>query len=110
VLHLLHFKYGAVYMYETADGQTIRDLYKTVYLFFANEVNVIFYIVVMILLGFHLSHGVWSAFQSLGLNSKSFTPVIRVVGYCFAVIMALGFVILPAVVYWDPFKILGGTL
>jgi succinate dehydrogenase / fumarate reductase cytochrome b subunit len=110
VLHLLHFKYGAVYMYTTADGQYIRDLYETVYRFFASEFNVAFYVIVMVLLGFHLSHGVWSAFQSLGLNSKSFTPTIRRIGYAFAVVMGFGFVLIPILVYWDIFKTLGGTV
>lgn len=109
ILHLLHFKYGAIYMYTTADGMYIRDLYETVYRFFANELNVIFYVVVMILLGYHLSHGVWSAFQSIGINGKSFTPIIRWIGYAFAVVMAAGFLGIPIFVYMDIFKILGGA-
>ncbi len=109
ILHLLHFKYGEIFMYTTGNGQYIRDLFETVYRFFGNIVNVIFYVVVMILLGYHLSHGFWSAFQSLGLNGKRFTMITRIVGYFFAVIMAIGFVFIPVFVHLDVYNILGGT-
>lgn len=106
ILHLLHFKYGENIMYTTMDGQEIRDLYIVVYNFFGNIWNVIFYIAVMILLGFHLSHGFWSAFQSLGLNGVRFTPLIYGLGYVFAVFMAIGFIVFPI---WA-FYITGGVL
>jgi len=109
ILHLLHFKYGEIFMYTTGNGQYIRDLFETVYRFFGNIVNVIFYVVVMILLGYHLSHGFWSAFQSLGLNGKRFTMITRIVGYFFAVIMAIGFVFIPVFVHLDVYNILGGA-
>ncbi len=96
-------------MYTTGNGQYIRDLFETVYRFFGNIVNVIFYVVVMILLGYHLSHGFWSAFQSLGLNGKRFTMITRIIGYIFAVIMAIGFVFIPVFVHLDVYNILGGT-
>jgi succinate dehydrogenase / fumarate reductase cytochrome b subunit len=107
VLHLLHFKFGEI-IYYTPQGYDyqIRDLYAVVYNFFGNFWNVLFYVVVMVLLGFHLSHGVWSAFQSLGLNGLRFTPVAYGVGSAFAVIMAIGFVFLPV---WI-FMITGGTV
>jgi succinate dehydrogenase / fumarate reductase cytochrome b subunit len=95
VWHLLHFKYGEIMMYTTADGKVIRDLYTLVYQFYGNTVNVILYMLVMTLLGFHLYHGFWSAFQSLGLNGKRFTPFIYAVGGIFAVVMAAGFLFLP---------------
>jgi succinate dehydrogenase / fumarate reductase cytochrome b subunit len=95
VLHLLHFKYGAVIMYTTKDGEYIRDLYTLVHQFYGNIWNVIFYMVVMILLGFHLSHGFWSAFQSLGINHPFYTPLLQSLGYLFAIVMGLGFLVIP---------------
>jgi len=100
ILHLFHFKYGEMIMYTTADGQYIRDLYALVYQFFGNIWNTIFYIVVMILLGFHLSHGVWSAFQSLGIYGKRFTPFVYGLGSVFAIFMAAGFIFLPVWIYY----------
>ena len=99
VWHLLHFKFGEMIMYTTADGKIIRDLYIVVYQFFGNIINVVLYILVMALLGFHLSHGFWSAFQSLGLNGKRFTPFIYGLATIFAVVMAVGFIMLPLWIY-----------
>ena len=99
VLHLIHFKYGEVIMYTTKDGMVIRDLYTLVYSFFSNIWNVIFYVVVMILLGFHVSHGFWSAFQSLGISGARFTKLAQQFGYVFAVIMGVGFLFLPVWIF-----------
>ena len=99
VWHLLHFKFGEMITYSTADGNVIRDLYAVVYQFYSNILNVILYIAVMALLGFHLSHGFWSAFQSLGLSGKRFTPFIYSLGGVFAVLMAAGFIVLPIWVF-----------
>jgi succinate dehydrogenase / fumarate reductase cytochrome b subunit len=106
VWHLLHFKFGEMIMYTTSDGQVIRDLYTVVYQFYENVINVILYVVVLSLLGFHLSHGFWSAFQSLGINGKRFTPFVITLGIFFAIIMAVGFILLPVYI----FIISGGAL
>jgi len=53
----------------------------------------------MALLGFHLSHGFWSAFQSLGLNGKRFTPFVYGVAGVFALLMAVGFIVLPVWIF-----------
>ncbi len=99
VIHLLNFKYGEEVMYTTKDGMLIRDLYATVTGYFSNIWNVIFYDVVMILLALHLSHGFWSAFQSLGLNGPRFMKFIRGFGYLYAIVLGAGFVFIPVWVY-----------
>jgi succinate dehydrogenase / fumarate reductase cytochrome b subunit len=99
IWHLLHFKFGEMIIYSTADGMVIRDLYIVVYQFYGSMVNVILYIVVMVLLGFHLSHGFWSAFQSLGLSGKLFTPLVYGVAGVFALLMAAGFIVLPVWIF-----------
>ncbi|TFH02198.1 MAG: succinate dehydrogenase cytochrome b subunit [Calditrichales bacterium] len=106
VWHLLHFKFGEEVMYTTADGKVVRDLYVIVYQFYGNVINVALYIVIMALLGFHLSHGFWSAFQSLGLNGKRFTPFAYGFGSLFAFLMAIGFIILPVWIFFGT----GGAL
>ncbi len=93
-LHLLHFKYGSYYEYNVG-GEVIRDLYRTVHEYFSNPLNVTYYIVMMALLGLHLSHGVWSAFQSLGLNGPRFTPLMTKIGTAIAVFVAIGFIGIP---------------
>ncbi len=101
IFHLLHFKYGNVTMY-TPEGYThqIPNLYQTVIEFFQNPWNVAFYVIIMVLIGFHLSHAFWSAFQSLGLGSKWFTSFIYTLGVLYAIFVAFGFVFLPIWIYF----------
>lgn len=56
------------------------------------------YIVGTIFLGFHLSHGFASAFQSLGLNHPKYMPLIKAFSVVFAIVIAAGFCSLPLLV------------
>jgi succinate dehydrogenase / fumarate reductase cytochrome b subunit len=49
-------------------------------------------------LGFHLWHGLWSAFQSLGVSSRAFTPGIRRFAVAAATLLAVGFAAVPLAV------------
>jgi succinate dehydrogenase / fumarate reductase cytochrome b subunit len=60
-----------------------------------------FYVVAMILLGFHLHHGFQSAFQSLGLNHPRYTPLIKTMGLIFSIIVPLGFAVIPIYFYFS---------
>jgi hypothetical protein len=55
---------------------------------------------VMLLLGVHLRHGVWSAFQSLGATKPRLTPLIYLIGAVLALAIAVGFLILPLWIYF----------
>ena len=61
---------------------------------------VIFYIACFLILGFHLWHGFHSAFQTLGLNHKVYTPVIKKLGMVYTVMIVSGFTIIPLVIYF----------
>ena len=54
-----------------------------------------FYIVAVILLGFHLNHGFQSAFQTFGWNHKKYFPLIEKIGFIYSIIMAIGFASIP---------------
>jgi succinate dehydrogenase / fumarate reductase cytochrome b subunit len=49
----------------------------------------------MVFLAFHLWHGFKSAFQTLGVHHRKYTPAIRKVGYGFAIIVPAVFAIMP---------------
>lgn len=66
---------------------------------FKNPVYVGFYVISMIFLAFHLSHGFASAFQTLGLNHKKYTPVIEKVGLGFAILIPTLFALIPIVMF-----------
>lgn len=101
VIHLINFKYAPAQMI-TLEGMTepVKDLYTVVKKVFMMEGYTIYYIVTVILLGYHLRHGFWSAFQSLGINHPFWTKPIYAIGVLFAVLMSIGFVFIPAWMYW----------
>jgi succinate dehydrogenase / fumarate reductase cytochrome b subunit len=53
----------------------------------------------MIILASHLSHGFASAFQTLGLNHKKYTPIIKKVGLGFSILVPTLFAVIPIVMY-----------
>jgi succinate dehydrogenase / fumarate reductase cytochrome b subunit len=95
ILHLRAFKFGA--WYQAQDG--VRDLYRLQMEIFSNLAYVSFYCVAMVLIGFHLWHGVPSVAQSLGIDHPKYTPRILWVGRTLAVLIAGGFFILPIYTY-----------
>lgn len=78
---------------------TINDLYTPVYNTFTNLGFVIFYVVAMFFIGLHLKHGFQSAFQTLGLNHKKYTPIIQFLGLAYSILIPLGFAIIPLYFY-----------
>lgn len=102
ILHVMHFKYHLfspeTYM-TSYDGAEMVDLAKHVEVAFLNPWIVAAYSFVMILIGVHLKHGVWSAFISLGAKNPKVTPVLYVIGGVVAVLLAAGFLLLPLYIY-----------
>ena len=62
---------------------------------------VVFYIAAFIFLGFHLVHGFQSAFKTLGLDNKSFTPVIQALAIVYSVIIVGGYTMIPLMIYFS---------
>jgi succinate dehydrogenase / fumarate reductase cytochrome b subunit len=54
---------------------------------------------VMVLLGLHLRHGFWSAFQSIGALGPRWRPAMFSAGVLFAIVIAVGFLLMPIYVY-----------
>ncbi len=78
----------------------MRDLYRLIIEVFKQPGYVFWYLVSLILLGFHLSHGVGSIFQSFGLKNQKSTPLINKISLAYAIIVALGFLSQPFYVYF----------
>lgn len=77
-------------------GYEVEDTYSLVANLFINNIFYdILYIVGAVLLGFHLAHGFWSAFQTLGLNNKQWMSRLQLIGKVYAIIVAVGFSIIP---------------
>ena len=76
------------------------DVYEVTYSLFQNIYYVIFYTALMIPLGLHLHHGLKSGFRSLGFYHKKGLKILAKVSLIYAVIMAVGFGIIPLIVYF----------
>lgn len=95
VIHLKTFKFGP--WYETPEG--MRDLSRLVNEVYREPLHVVFYVLSMIVVGMHLSWGLSSAFQSMGLEHSRYNGAIRGAGLAIAIIMGLGFALIPVVIY-----------
>lgn len=51
-------------------------------------------------LGFHLFHAFSSAFQTLGLNHRIWTPVVKVLTWVYALLIPMGFALIPVIIYF----------
>lgn len=86
-------------------GEAYKDLWTVTTEFFNPAKNdlavvyLIFYVVSMFVLMFHLWHGFASAFQSLGLNHKRYNSLIGLVGKAFAVLVPLAFAAIPIILF-----------
>jgi succinate dehydrogenase / fumarate reductase cytochrome b subunit len=93
IYHLLHLTFGKVH-----PSFIENDPYHNVVAGFQVWWVSAFYIVANLTLGLHLYHGLWSMFNSLGLNQKTFNPWKRVFATAFALIITLGNVSFPIAV------------
>ncbi len=95
VLHILHFTTGTI----RPAGVFVRgDVYGNVVAGFRIPWVTAFYVVSMLALGLHLYHGAWSAFRSLGAAPPSPRPLRRRLALLIAVLVALGFAVVPLAV------------
>jgi len=106
VVHVLQFRYEwsplmpSAKQYQTVlDGKTVVDLHAIVVDTFRNPWWVLFYVGTMVFLGLHVRHGIWSMFQSLGVMPKLYSRCIYVTGGVVAVLLAVGFLVLPIYLY-----------
>lgn len=99
VIHIDTFKLGDTGTVIN-DGTQMRNLKALVLETFQNPFYAFGYTFVMILLGFHLKHGVWSAFTSLTMKHKKYSAMIYTAGVVFAVLMAVGFLFIPLYIYF----------
>jgi succinate dehydrogenase / fumarate reductase cytochrome b subunit len=101
LLHLFNFWYnmmfaeifGIVGTHSPADGFAyIKDT-------FSNPVFSILYLIWLAALWFHLSHGFWSALQTLGWNGKTWFCRWKIIGIIYVSLLILGFVIV-VLAFW----------
>ena len=86
VFHILHLTTGTLH-----PAFSPTDVYGNVLVAFSVPAVTIFYLVAMISLGLHLHHGVWSVFQTLGVNHPHLDRFRRRLATLLAVGVSVGF-------------------
>lgn len=82
-------------------GLAYDQMYHRVSVAFQQEWIVIAYLIGLIALAFHLYHGFQSAFKTLGLNHRKWTPIIHAIGVLYSILIPLGFAIIPIYMYFS---------
>jgi succinate dehydrogenase / fumarate reductase, cytochrome b subunit len=101
VIHIINFYWIIRFRPDSMEMVVIgayemEDSYKLVSdLFKSSVIYNIFYVISAILLGFHLSHGFWSGFHTIGLSDKNWMSRLQIIGKIYAVIVAIGFSVIP---------------
>ena len=86
IFHLMNFSFV------DKTGTTIFQIVSSA---FQHPAYVLFYTVAMVVVALHVSHGLWSAFQTLGANHPKYMPLIMTASIALAVIIGVGFGFLP---------------
>ena len=114
VLHLYHFwtpsRFGGMMgvheLQQTTlndyNGQEVHNLYAEMLVVFQGNLGVvIIYVLGVISLFWHLLHGFQSAFQTFGINHKKYTPIIKVLGVAYSLVICLLFAAMPISIFLE---------
>lgn len=101
VIHMRSFWYEMHWGSIQPDTAGNKDLYSVVNAAFSQWWYVALYVVCMVGLAFHLSHGFSSAFQTLGINHKKYTPFIKKLGIVYAILIPAAFAIIPLIMFFN---------
>lgn len=86
IFHLINFHFV---------DKTNTTIYQIVTEAFKNPVYVIIYVLAMVVAALHVSHGFWSAFQTIGFNHEKYMPFIMALSIVFSLAVGFGFGIIP---------------
>jgi succinate dehydrogenase / fumarate reductase cytochrome b subunit len=98
VIHLYNF-FVPYRITDTVGHEGQQTLAQNVSDAMGNPMYAALYLVSIIILAWHITHGFGSAFQTLGLNNKKYTPLLKKVSAGFAIVMGIGFAAFPIAFY-----------
>lgn len=93
VYHLLDLTIGSANP-EFRQGEVYHNLVTSL----SRRPIALFYLVAMAALGLHLFHGLWSSVRSMGLAPASVSPLKRRMALVLAVVVTVGFAVVPVAV------------
>jgi succinate dehydrogenase / fumarate reductase cytochrome b subunit len=89
-VHLSHF-WAEMQLQHFIGGEAHKNPYMLVKTTLENPLWAAVYIVWFWALWFHLTHGFWSAFQTIGLNNQKWIPRLQIASTAFATLVAVGY-------------------
>ena len=95
LLHLFNFWYNMMFA-ELLEMDTLHspgDGFAWIVETFSNPIYVVLYVVWLVAIWFHLSHGFWSAMHTLGWNGKIWFNRWRTIGIVYVTLLMLGFLV-----------------
>ena len=107
LLHLFNFWYNMMFAELIGNpllgGLDATDGYGYIQQTFSCWLYVALYVVWLVALWFHLSHGFWSAMHTLGWNNQIWMKRWEVIGKIYTTLLILGFIIVVLVFYFESF-------
>jgi len=118
VFHIAHYTLGLVQspgvladidtaprsLLDLRDSHGHHDVYRMMIIGFKNPIISVLYIIAQIVLALHLSHGVGSTFQTLGLNTPRTQSMFRILGWLVTLIVCGGNIAIVAAVWAGALK------
>jgi succinate dehydrogenase / fumarate reductase cytochrome b subunit len=98
-LYILVYVIFHLFAFTFVDRTAGGGLYRIVTTTFQNPVYAAFYVFSVIVVGFHVSHGFWSAFQTIGANHPKYMPAIKIISMGYALIIGICFSSIPIFIY-----------
>jgi succinate dehydrogenase / fumarate reductase cytochrome b subunit len=98
VFHLFHFTFGNAH--PTHPNFNHATVYSNVVTGFPSFWLVLFYLAAMLALGLHLYHGTAAMMMSIGVSHPRYTPLWRKLATVIAILVAVGFALIPLAVYF----------
>ena len=96
ILHLYNFWYNMMFAelfpaihFDPAPADGFGKIVNT----FGNPIYVVLYVIWIVAIWFHLSHGFWSAIQTMGWNGKTWFCRWKVIGLIYVTLLMLGFLV-----------------
>jgi succinate dehydrogenase / fumarate reductase cytochrome b subunit len=96
ILHLYNFWYNMMFAelfpsihYDLAPADGFGKIVNT----FGNPLFVVLYVIWLVAIWFHLTHGFWSAFQTLGASGKVWLNRWKIIGFIYTTLLMLGFLV-----------------
>jgi succinate dehydrogenase / fumarate reductase cytochrome b subunit len=98
-LHFVHF--WSKMQLQSLLGNETQNAYELLAALFSQWYYCVLYIVWIFALYFHISHGFWSAFQSIGVSNSKWIPRLQLLAKIYAIVITAAFILIPVYFFFN---------